>query len=285
MQCDYCLHGKHYLTTARIMLAIVATLLVASSAYAQNAAANARSFPPGRRGALYPANPGLTPLRNPSLPTGQVGALKRLAKPNVVMQPIQWKLPEGVTASVALADGFTKSPENLFSLQVGSAYRFKIEGIATYPGQALYPTLELIDRLHPPQGKEWDFPIEIEVPLHDLALALRGAYVTRIVYVENPQNALSVDASESNENLVFDVPLGLDPITAAQTRGRALAILRIGGREPQTAPNANDPFYFGLPRVDFRPATALEPEEVATSGAQGSLQPIPNADQAAAETN
>lgn len=284
MQCDHCLHGKLNLKTSRIILAIVAFAIVAPSLYAQNAATSTRSFPPGRKGAIYPANPGLTPLRNPSLPTGQVGALRTLAKPDVVMQPIQWKLPEGVVALVAQQGKFAQAPDNLFSIQVGSVYRFKIEGIATYPGQALYPTLELIDRLHPPQGKEWDFPIEIEVPLHDLALALRGAYVTRIIYVENPQNALSVDASESNENLVFDVPLGLDPITAAQTRGRALAILRIGGREPQTDPNATDPFFFGLPRVDFKPQIAT-PEDVATVGAQEGWTPAPTADQTATVNN
>ena len=278
MQCDHCSNGVFSLKTTRAIIAIAVLLLLAPNLYAQNAAArNARSFQQGRRGAIYPANPGVSPIRNPSLPTGQVGALRKIAKPKpkpVVMQPVQWKLPEGVVARVAMQDEFVTAPENLFSLEVGSVYRFKLEGIATYPGQALYPTLELIDRLHPPQGREWDFPIEIEVPLHDLALALRGAYITRVIYVENPQNALSVDASESNENLVFDVPQGLDPVTAAQTRGRALAILRIGVREPGAKPNAKDPFYFGLPRVDFKP----EEEATATSGASG--EPATNVNQA-----
>ncbi len=204
----------------------------------------------------YPANPGLRPITSPSIPTGQIGALQSVVERNRPFQPIQWKLPEGVKIAVAQSGAFRETPDgsNEFALQLGSVYRFKIFGVATYPGQALYPTLEIIGKLNPPEGKLWEFPVEIEVPMRDIALALRGNFVTRVVFVENSENAASVDASDSNENLVFDVPQGIDPVVAAGLRGRALAILRIGSREPDGEPNATDPFFFGLPTVVFRPS-------------------------------
>ena len=217
---------------------------------------------------LQPANPGLRPITSPSIPTGQIGALQSVAGRVLPFQPIQWKLPEGVKVAVAQSDSFLETPDgsNEFALQLGSVYRFKISGVATYPGQALYPTLEIIGKLNPPEGKEWDFPVEIEVPMRDLALALRGNFVTRVVFVENSENAANVDAGDTNENLTFDVPQSVDPVVAAGVRGRALAILRIGSREPDNEPNATDSFFFGLPPVEFRPA----PDGVAVLASDGS---------------
>ncbi len=218
------------------------------------AAQDFRNAAPGRP---YPANPGLRPITSPSIPTGQIGALQSVVERVRPFQPIQWKLPEGVKVAVAQSGSFRETPDgsNEFALQLGSVYRFKISGVATYPGQALYPTLEIIGKLNPPEGKEWDFPVEIEVPMRDLALALRGNFVTRVVFVENSENAANVDAGDSNESLTFDVPQSVDPVVAAGVRGRALAILRIGSREPDGEPNAVDSFFFGLPPVEFRPAT------------------------------
>lgn len=215
-------------------------------------------FPNGAPGKIYPANPGLRPITSPSIPTGRLGELQTLARQSRPFQPVQWKLPEGVKVAVAQSGEFREAPDgsNEFALQLGSVYRFKIFGVATYPGQALYPTVELIGKLNPPEGKAWDFPIEIEVPMRDIALALRGNFVTRVVFVENSENPANVDASASNENLVYDVPQGVDPVVAAGVRGRALAILRIGSREPDGEPNATDPFFFGIPTVEFRPAQA-----------------------------
>lgn len=237
-------------TARRICFAAIVVALCAHSSaiLAQNAAR------PGFA-RTYPANPGLRPITHPAIPTDQLAAVARMnPQKSAVLQPIQWKLPEGVKVSVAQDGAFVPAEEdNLFGLQVGTVYRFKIEGLPSYPNQALYPTLELIDRIRPPQGKEWEFPIEIEASANDLAVALRGALVTRVVFLENPENALAVDASESNENLTFDIPNSLDPVLAAKTHGRALAILRIGARAPQGEPNANDPFFFGLPKVVFKP--------------------------------
>ena len=169
---------------------------------------------------------------------------------------------------VAQPGEYWEAPEktNLFGLQLGSVYRFRIDQIPAYPDVELYPTVELLGVLNPPAGRQWDFPVEFEIPAEDLALAARGSFVTRVVFVENSANAMNVDASESNRELVLDVPQTVDPVVAASTRGRPLAIIRIGARAPLADPAQDDPFFFGLPPVEFKPVSAevsavVEPQE------------------------
>ncbi|MGI6400651.1 MAG: hypothetical protein ACOX0A_00805 [Thermoguttaceae bacterium] len=243
--------------TRTICAALLVLIALCQSTLAQNPRGGAIGRP-------YPASPGLRPINHPDIPTGQLAALKTLNERERPFQPVQWKLPEGVKVKVAQLGAFEEAPgdSNIFALQLGSVYRFKISDVATYPGQELYPTLEIIGKLRPPEGKEWEFPVEIEVPMRDLALAFRGNFVTRVIFVENSANAANVDASDTNESLTFDVPQSVDPVVAASVRGRPLAILRLGSRAPNGEPSESEPFFFGLPSVIFH--TAIEEGETET---------------------
>lgn len=204
----------------------------------------------------------------PAHPTGQLARQRVIGGALKKNQPVEWKLPKGVRVAVAQPGEYWEAPEktNLFGLQLGSVYRFRIDQIPAYPDVELYPTVELLGVLNPPAGRQWDFPVEFEIPAEDLALAARGSFVTRVVFVENSANAMNVDASESNRELVLDVPQTVDPVVAASTRGRPLAIIRIGARAPLADPAQDDPFFFGLPSVEFKPVSAevsavVEPQE------------------------
>ena len=204
----------------------------------------------------------------PAHPTGQLARQRVIGGALKKNQPVEWKLPKGVRVAVAQPGEYWEAPEktNLFGLQLGSVYRFRIDQIPAYPDVELYPTVELLGVLNPPAGRQWDFPVEFEIPAEDLALAARGSFVTRVVFVENSANAMNVDASESNRELVLDVPQTVDPVVAASTRGRPLAIIRIGARAPLADPAQDDPFFFGLPPVEFKPVSAevsavVEPQE------------------------
>lgn len=204
----------------------------------------------------------------PAHPTGQLARQRVIGGALKKTQPVEWKLPKGVRVAVAQPGEYWEAPEktNLFGLQLGSVYRFRIDQIPAYPDVELYPTVELLGVLNPPAGRQWDFPVEFEIPAEDLALAARGSFVTRVVFVENSANAMNVDASKSNRELVLDVPQTVDPVVAASTRGRPLAIIRIGARAPLADPAQDDPFFFGLPPVEFKPVSAevsavVEPQE------------------------
>ncbi|MBR4835114.1 MAG: hypothetical protein IKU86_12405 [Thermoguttaceae bacterium] len=210
-------------------------------------------------------------LHRPSLPTGELASFHRLNGERLDRpQPVAWKLPDGVRVGIAAPGGYAFNAKidatearfpwliNAFALQPGRVYRFQLTDIPFNPDRALYPTLELIGRLNPPAGREWDFPIEIELPQADLELALNGNLVTRVVFVENSENARPTDAARSTADLTVDVPNGFDPVAVAESKGRVVAILRVGSRAPINLPSVDDPFYFGLPPFALAPSS-LQP--------------------------
>lgn len=164
-------------------------------------------------------------------------------------QPMKFILPQGVNAAIASTDGFVENTSMplLFALRVGEKYRFKIYNIPFHEGAELFPSVEVLDRTFPPEGKALEFPVQLLLTQEDLELALDGQFVTRVVFLERIDDALPADSSVSDEGLSIDVATGQSPISVAQTRGTVMAIIRIGSRLPEDGPNAQSPFYFGLP--------------------------------------
>lgn len=165
-------------------------------------------------------------------------------------QPVQIRTPEGTSLACVAAGQFSERlPSPLQAgMLVGCDYRLRITGIPFNPGRELFPTVTLLARTYPPQGRELDFPIIINLTLEDIELALAGRYITRVIYLENPNTALPIPTSD-NEQLSHDIQSG-DPIAAAATQGLPVAIVRIGGRvPPQNTPNGllNPEFCFGSP--------------------------------------
>src|SRR5690606_36649094 len=105
------------------------------------------------------------------------------------------------------------------------------------------PTIELVDRLHPPKGQEVRFAIPIEFSQEDLELALEGKYVTRVVYLEDPNNALPYGQKEIGDEW-YDVLPSEDPLEVPDRIGRPMAIIRTGGRLPEDAVG-KDPSFLG----------------------------------------
>ena len=213
-------------------------------------------------------NPGSHYLHRPSLPTGELASFYRLSGADLESaQPVAWRLPKGVRVGIAAPGGYVFNAKidfdearfpwlaNAFALQPGRVYRFQLTDIPFNPDRALYPTLELVGRLNPPAGREWDFPIEIDLPQADLELALQGNLVTRVVFLENSENARPTDADRSTADLTVEVPNNYDPVAVAASKGRVLAILRVGSRAPVDLPNAENSFYFGLPPFSLAPSS------------------------------
>jgi hypothetical protein len=160
------------------------------------------------------------------------------------LQPVRVELPSGGIVSV-----YSATPEPLaslaapaqFSVTAGHHYRLRISELPEFPGVEIFPSIEILDRLHPPHGTSANYPIPIVLTEADLREAVEGAMVTRVIYLENPRIAASID------------PLRQEfPQTAAPTQnalqeadqmGRAMIIVRIGGRIPS---GPNMPLsYFG----------------------------------------
>jgi hypothetical protein len=205
------------------------------------------------------AQPARHPLFNIRSPVGQLGRTQATFRPGLAgyFQPVLVKVPGSATIAVGESGAFgvQEFGKTLVGLQVGEVYRFQIDNIP-FTTSRLYPTVELIDRMHPPAGKETRYPIPIEIAPEDIALALAGKFVTRVVYVEDPLNAMPV--RELPTQRYFEVMAHEDPLHVADELGRPVAILRMGTLAP--GPNGpTDEFLFGSPPLQRYAAPAERP--------------------------
>lgn len=233
-----------------------------------------------------PPSPPVHYYHQESLPPGEVGAVRRQIGPPAAhyFQPVKVFAPEGVMISIARGGGFGEAQMTpmLSGLRVGDVYRLRLIGIPYHSGQELFPTIEVIDRLYPPAGQEVRFPIRVELTQEDLELALQGKFVTKVVYVEDPLAALPVRTDEKPDDLLnFDVQPGQNPLAVADTMGRPVAIVRLGGRVPNLAAGPDPAFLFQSPEwidyEEFTIETARRPERSSRGMPAGDGRRTPSA--------
>lgn len=190
------------------------------------------------------------PLLKDSMPPGEIGAIQLARKPQLrgVWQAVEIQGPEGLKISMADAGQFTEPlAEPRVAVMVGYAYRLQITGIEGYEDVALYPTLEVIDRIHPPAEREHRFPIPVEIDATDLADAAEGNMVMRVIYLEDNQIAEPVNTAGFPQR-VLELGPHQDALHTADRMGRPVAILRIGSRVPNVSTGQDwDNFLFGCP--------------------------------------
>lgn len=191
-------------------------------------------------------------------------------------QPVEMRAPNGARIATAAGTGFIETDQSclLVGLAVGPVYRFRVTDIPEHPGLEVFPTVEMVDRLYPPPGQARRFPVPVELTLNELLMAADGRFITRIIYVEDPQLALPVAEQPDSETRWFDVRPGEDPLVTADGLGRPIAILRLGGRVPE-AQQADAAFAYGAPepmiyerplptQTPSRPLPILRREELET---------------------
>ena len=182
-------------------------------------------------------------------PVGEAGRWQVIAHPGIqhYVQPVQIKLPS--TGEISFYQGGSPSAVQeapaQAGMQVGYAYRVKIANIPEHPGLEIYPTIELLGRLHPPMELKDKYPVPVEITDEEIEAVMNDQMVTKVIYLEQPQLANpthQVDGKMHNESLDTEVNL----LEAADQRGRPIAILRIGGRIPDPQ-SREDEFYSASP--------------------------------------
>jgi len=145
--------------------------------------------------------------------------------------------------------GYDRSPNQVVSmiapaqmgLLVGTMYRLKVDGLPEFPNQEFYPSIELLDQLHPPPGQAERFPVEIELLADELSWVANGRLVTKVVYLEQPDR---VPLRTLNAGArVTDLQPAQNALAEADALGRPIAIVRLGGRLPDA--RAPDPQFWG----------------------------------------
>jgi len=148
-------------------------------------------------------------------------------------QPVQVSAPAGSLVAIA-ADGDYTEPQRdklLAGMLIGEVYRLKISGIPNHEGAEVFPTIEVIDRLYPPPGQAFRFPVPVVLTQEELNFALDGRYVLRVIYIEDPK-AAPTTRNAPGEQGYYELAPGQDAIEAADRLGRPIAILRMGSRVP-----------------------------------------------------
>ncbi len=182
-------------------------------------------------------------------PVGEAGRWQVIAQPGIqhYVQPVQIKLPS--TGEISFYQGGSPSAAQeapaQAGMQVGYAYRVKIANIPEHPGLEIYPTIELLGRLHPPMELKDQYPVPVEITEEEIEAVMNDQMVTKVIYLEQPQLANpthQVDGRMHIESLDTEVNL----LEAADQRGRPIAILRIGGRIPDPQSH-EDEFYSASP--------------------------------------
>ena len=149
------------------------------------------------------------------------------------MQTVRWDAPGDVTVvtyAAATGQSFVTPEAEPVALQTGHVHRFRLTGLPDADALELYPSVELIDRLHPPEGEDARFPVVLELTERDIQDAIDGRLVTKMIYVQ-PRNALYIDPVLTRLPTTR-LPLSDNVMAEAVLRGRPIAIVRLGTRAP-----------------------------------------------------
>jgi len=176
-------------------------------------------------------------------------------------QPVEIRAPQGARIAPAAATGFPEGqPDRLLvGLEIGPVYRFRVTEIPGQPGAEVFPTVEMVDRMYPPPGQSLRFPVPVDLTQQELEFAAEGQFITRVIYIEDPQLALPVAEKTPSETRWIEVRPGEDPLVTADGLGRPIAILRMGGRLPD-ADRVDPQFVYGAPKPLVYPRANPKPQ-------------------------
>jgi hypothetical protein len=200
-------------------------------------------------------------LNKADTPPGVIGQrqLQRGGPLPGYFQPVEVAAPAGTLVSVVAEGGFSEAREGsvLAGMLIGQVYRLRVSNIRNHEGQEVFPTIEVIDRLYPPPGQAYRFPIPIELTQEEIELALDGSYVMRVIYLENPRDSLPV-RDVPRKQRYFEIAAGEDVMETADRLGRPMAILRMGSRVPDEL-EADGRFLYQSPPVQImeKPAAVM----------------------------
>ncbi|MCH2115816.1 MAG: hypothetical protein MK171_13010 [Pirellulales bacterium] len=182
-----------------------------------------------------------------NMPPGAIGRQRLLRGGSLsgYCQPVEIRAPAGARIAPAVNPHVLEGQPDclVVGLQIGPVYRFRVTEISEHPGLEVFPTVELVDRLYPPPGQRLRFPIPIELTAEELVRAAEGGFITRVIYLEDPDLAPAI-ARNGQQQPWLEARPGEDPLVVADQLGRPMAILRLGGRVPNNQPG--DAFSHGV---------------------------------------
>ena len=214
-------------------------------------------------------------LHHGIMPPGAIGSrqLQRGGPLPGFFQPVEIKVPKGALVSLAVDSRFeeAKPGPRKAGLLIGAVYRLRVTNIRLAEGVEAFPTIELIDRLFAPADQQRRFAIPIDITEEDLKLAIEGKFVTRVIYLEDPRQAMPTRDNPQSQSW-FDTAPGQDPLAMADGQGRPVAILRLGARVPDQGQLQDPSFFFGSPPTGTS-SEMLDASVCPANGVEGAPMP------------
>ena len=147
----------------------------------------------------------------------------------------------------------------------GAIYRIKLTNLPDREGVELYPTLEVAPVTPRTDAFLAHAPIPIQFSDEDLDQVLSGNFVTKVIYLPDPEfQDLALAGVETLVSTRLDP--GVDPIAEADRRGSIMAILRIGNLDLQL-PGQGIAMNGGVTRAQFS-------EGSGSRGFEGTMGPV-----------
>ena len=109
-------------------------------------------------------------------------------------------------------------------------YRLQLSNIPGHPGKELFPTLEIAPTAARTQAFLAHSSIPIEFTDNDFDQIFSGNYVTKVVYLPNPEYQ-GIAMSGVGTLVNTQLQPGVDPIVEASKRGAILAVIRMGNKD------------------------------------------------------
>jgi hypothetical protein len=183
---------------------------------------------PGTGGPCGPGGPGMGGPFGPGALVGGVGiGTSQIAFLGVEGAEVAWD-----TSGAGLFDSTPLVMPGRQNFSQGAIYRLKLTNIPDRPGVELYPTLEVAPVTPRTDAYLAHTPIPIQFTDEDLDQVLSGNFVTKVIYLPDPEfQDLALAGVETLVSTRLDP--GVDPIAEADRRGSILAILRIGNLDLQ----------------------------------------------------
>ena len=178
-----------------------------------------------------PVGPGATPAWFNSGMYAEMGGTRG----SQMTSQVHFLGPDGIIINydVAMPGMFDSEPlicPAVHNFNQGAVYRLRVSNIPSLPGRDLYPTIEIAPTFARTQAFLAHNMIPIEFTDNDFDQVAAGNFITKVVYLPNPEFQ-SIATAGVGTLVNTQLEPGVDPITEAENRGAILAVIRIGNKD------------------------------------------------------
>lgn len=262
----------------RLMVLLGGVMLTTMTAIGCSSHLQPHNLPPAER-LMHPGpgvdGPGPGVLMRGELPSGEAGMAMGGCGMQTATSQLAFIRPDGMTIRWEISQTGMFDSEPLVvpgrqNFPQGAIYRLKLTDIPGREGLELYPTIEV--GMVTPRTDAFlaHSPIPIEFTEEDFDQVQSGNYVTKVIYLPDPEfQELALAGVETLVSTRLDP--GVDPIVEADRRGSILAILRVGNKDLELPGVEGGVEGSVLPASYAPPAAGVVPYDGAGYGEAGAM--------------